>query len=103
LHADGKKEFAIGNEGQIMLIDTFGTADEDRFWDRKSYEEGRFIELSKEFVRQYYRGTGYLETLTEARDNAAPEPDVPALPPQMVDDTGILYAELYERITGQEF
>ncbi len=103
LHADGKKEFAIGSEGQIMLIDTFGTADEDRFWDGKSYDDGRFIELSKEFVRQYYRDTGYHDTLTDARENGTPEPDVPALPPQMIEDTGKLYADLFERITGQEF
>ncbi len=103
LHADGKKEFAIGSEGQIMLIDTFGTADEDRFWDRKSYDDGRFIELSKEFVRQYYRGTGYHDSLTDARENGTSEPDVPALPQQMIEDTGKLYADLFERITGQEF
>lgn len=103
LHVDGKKEFAIGNEGQIMLIDTFGTADEDRFWERKEYENGRFVELSKEFVRQYYRGTGYHEALSTARESGVPEPEIPPMPPQMIDDTANLYAQLFERITGQEF
>lgn len=103
LHVDGKKEFAIGNEGQIMLIDTFGTADEDRFWDRKEYDADRFVELSKEFVRQYYRDTGYHDALVKAREKGAQEPEIPPLPSQMIDDTGRLYAELFERITGQEF
>ena len=103
LHVDGKKEFAIGSEGQIMLIDTFGTADEDRFWDRKSYDEGNLVELSKEFVRQYYRGTGYHELLTEARENEQEEPDITELTPQMIEDTSQLYIDLFERITGQVF
>ena len=38
LHVDGKKEFAIDAEGALMVVDTFGTADEDRFWDRGAYE-----------------------------------------------------------------
>jgi len=103
LHVDGKKEYALGAEGQLMLIDTFGTLDEDRFWDTKAYEQGRFIELSKEFVRQYYRGTRYHEKLMEARDDGQVEPDIPELPPQIVDDTAELYASLFTRITGQEF
>ncbi|MBA3045743.1 MAG: phosphoribosylaminoimidazolesuccinocarboxamide synthase [Candidatus Thermoplasmatota archaeon] len=103
LHVDGKKEYALGAEGQLMLIDTFGTPDEDRFWDVKAYEQGRFVELSKEFVRQYYRGTRYHEKLMEARDAGQVEPDIPELPPQMVDDTAELYAKLFERLTGQEF
>ncbi len=103
LHVDGKKEFAIGAGGRPMLIDTFGTADEDRFWDAKAYNDGRFVELSKEYVRQYYRGTGYHEALMEARELRQVEPDIEELPPQMVDDTAELYAKLFERITGQEF
>lgn len=103
LHVDGKKEYALGAEGQLMLIDTFGTLDEDRFWDLKHYQQGRFIELSKEFVRQYYRGTRYHEKLMEAREDGQIEPDIPELPPQMVDDTADLYASLFTRITGQDF
>ena len=103
LHVDGKKEYALGAEGQLMLIDTFGTPDEDRFWDVKAYEQGKFIELSKEYVRQYYRGTRYHEALMDAREAGQIEPDIPELPPQMVDDTADLYANLFTRITGQEF
>jgi phosphoribosylaminoimidazole-succinocarboxamide synthase len=86
-----------------MLIDTFGTADEDRFWDAKAYDQGRFVELSKEYVRQYYRGTGYHGELMEAREAGQAEPGIPELPQQMIDDTAELYAKLYERMTGLEF
>ena len=103
LHVDGKKEYALGAEGQIMLIDTFGTPDEDRFWDTKEYNEGRFVELSKEYVRQYYRLSGYHQALSEARENRTPEPDIPELPDNMVAETSLLYADLFERLTGQEF
>lgn len=103
LHVDGKKEYALGAEGQIMLIDTFGTLDEDRWWDAEAYKQGRHVELSKEFVRQYYRGTGYHEALMECRETAQVEPDIPELPVQMIEDTADLYAKLFERITGQRF
>ncbi len=103
LHVDGKKEFGLDSEGNLMLIDTFGTADEDRFWDAKAYADGRFVELSKEYVRQYYRGTRYHEALMEAREAGQAEPDIPELPPQMIEDTAELYAKLFERMTGQGF
>jgi phosphoribosylaminoimidazole-succinocarboxamide synthase len=103
MHVDGKKEYGLGSEGQLMLIDTFGTADEDRFWDSKAYGDGRFVELSKEYVRQYYRGTRYHEKLMEAREAGRAEPDIPELPLQMIEDTAELYAKLFERMTGQGF
>lgn len=103
LHVDGKKEFALGDEGQLMLIDTFGTPDEDRFWDVEEYTSGKFTELSKEYVRQYYRLLGYHQELTEAREKGIATPDIPALPDNMVEQTGLLYADLFQRLTGQEF
>ncbi|MBU7023702.1 MAG: phosphoribosylaminoimidazolesuccinocarboxamide synthase, partial [Theionarchaea archaeon] len=101
IHVDGKKEFALNSERDIMVVDTYGTADEDRFWDHHSYEEGTCIELSKEVVRQYYRETGYHKTLYDARASRAPEPDIPPLPPDMVEKTSQLYQELYTKITGE--
>ena len=86
-----------------MLIDTFGTLDEDRWWDAVEYEAGKMEELSKEVVRQYYRGTGYHAELMEAREKGLPEPDIPALPQEVVDQVAKLYADMYERITGEKF
>lgn len=103
LHVDGKKEFAIDEEGVPMLVDTFGTADEDRFWDRDAYERGRPVEFSKEFVRQHYRSTGYYDELMKARQSGAPEPDIPPLPPLLVDEVSRLYTTVYTRLTGRPF
>lgn len=103
IHVDGKKEFAFNEERELMLIDTFGTADEDRFWDLEEYEKGNFIELSKEFVRQYYRKIGYYEKLENARKNKKEEPNIPSLPEKIKIETSKLYIDLFERLTGEKF
>ncbi len=103
IHVDGKKEWAMDRERDPVLVDTFGTADEDRFWDAKEYENGNFVELSKEFVRKYYREIGYHENLMKARENGLPEPDIPPLPPEMVEKVSKLYIELYEKIAGKKW
>ncbi len=103
IHVDGKKEFGMNEDRALMLIDVFGTADEDRFWDKKLYEEGQMVELSKEFVRQYYIKTGYKDKLYSARDEGNPEPDIPALPDEMIKEASNLYINMYERIIGEKF
>lgn len=103
LHVDGKKELAFDSERNLMLIDTFGTADEDRFWDAEQYENGKCVELSKEFVRQYYRGINYLKRLEEAREDGKEEPDIPPLPDDIVERVSKLYVVLFERLTGKMF
>jgi phosphoribosylaminoimidazole-succinocarboxamide synthase len=103
IHVDGKKEFAFDKDRKLMVIDTFGTADEDRFWDAKEYDQGKYIERSKEFVRQYYRGSGYHEKLYAARKDGRPEPEIPPLPDEMVKKASETYIGLYEDMTGQKF
>ena len=103
IHVDGKKEFGMNEERTLMFIDVFGTADEDRFWDKKLYEQGQMVELSKEFVRQYYIKTGYKTELYDAREKGQPEPDIPALPENMIKQVSDLYINMYERITGEKF
>ena len=104
IHADGKKEFALDDEREPVLVDTFGTADEDRFWEKNEYERnGTLVERSKEFVRQYYRRIGYYEKLLDARSKKLEEPPIPALPENMLSETSSLYRSLYERITGQKW
>ena len=103
LHVDGKKEFGIDSSGGLMVVDTFGTADEDRFWDKDAYDRGRHVDFSKEFVRQHYRQTGYYDRLVAARDAHAEEPPIPPLPPLLVDEVSRLYTTVYERLTGQAF
>ncbi len=103
IHVDGKKEFGIDDAGALMVVDTFGTADEDRFWDKDAYERGRQVDFSKEFVRQHYRQTGYYDQLQKARAAHQPEPTIPPLPPLLVDEASRLYTTVFQRLTGQPF
>ncbi|MFW6041048.1 MAG: phosphoribosylaminoimidazolesuccinocarboxamide synthase [Thermoplasmatota archaeon] len=103
LHVDGKKEFAMDESRNIMLIDTFGTADEDRFWEKDEYDKGNFVQRSKEFVRQYYRDIGYHEELMEARRNNEEEPDIPELSEDMVEKTSELYVDMMRRLTNGKY
>lgn len=103
IHCDGKKEFAYDENRELMLIDTFATADEDRFWDKELYEQGELKEQSKELIRKFYRESGYHSELSEARKAGGPEPDIPPLPQEMIDAASKLYSELYEKMTGKDF
>jgi phosphoribosylaminoimidazole-succinocarboxamide synthase len=103
LHVDGKKEFGVDADGALMVVDTFGTADEDRFWDKDAYERGRQVDFSKEFVRQHYRTSGYYDQLQKARESGAAEPPIPPLPPLLVDEVSRLYTTVYQRLTGEPF
>ena len=103
IHCDGKKEYAYDKQRRLMVVDTFGTLDEDRWWDAEEYAKGNIVELSKEFVRQYYRETGYHKALYDAREKDLPEPDIPALPQEIIDRVSKLYVDMYERITGEKF
>ncbi|MDI6916686.1 MAG: phosphoribosylaminoimidazolesuccinocarboxamide synthase [Thermoplasmatales archaeon] len=103
IHVDGKKEFAFDENRNIMLVDTFGTADEDRFWDAGKYEKGRFVELSKEYARQYYREINYYEKLMSARKKGLSEPDIPPLPDEKIQEVSRFYIDLFEKITGERF
>jgi phosphoribosylaminoimidazole-succinocarboxamide synthase len=103
IHVDGKKELAFDEDRQIMVVDVYGTADEDRFWDKSRYEEGDFQDLSKEYVRQYYRQSGYKNQLYAARAAGSAEPPIPALPQKIIDETTKIYVQLFEMITGERF
>jgi len=103
IHVDGKKELAFDEKRRLIIVDTFGTADEDRWWDEDEYAKGHCLELSKEAVRQHYRETGYFERLTKARKERQPEPPIPPLPEEKVEQVSDLYIEMFERLTGESF
>lgn len=103
IHVDGKKEFAFNEDRELMIVDTFGTADEDRWWDWLDVSKGKFTELSKENVRQYYRKLGYYDKLKKARADGKPEPDIPPLPAGKIKEVSRLYIDMFERITGEGY
>jgi len=103
IHVDGKKEFALGKDRKPVLVDSFGTLDEDRWWDAAAYERGEIVQLSKEFVRGHYIETGHHTELYEARKNGTDEPAIPALPQPVIDQTSTLYVDMFQRLTGKSF
>ena len=103
IHVDGKKEFALGPGRKPVLVDSFGTLDEDRWWDDETYANGQIVSLSKEFVREHYIAIGHHKALYDARFEGSAEPPIPALPQSMIDKTAELYSSMFERLTGIEF
>lgn len=103
IHVDGKKEFALGPGRKVVLVDTFGTLDEDRWWDAEKYAEGEQVELSKEFVRTHYIETGHQGELESARNENREDPPIPALPDNIIQQTAELYSSMYERLTSNKF
>ena len=45
----------------------------------------------------------YHEKLYSAREKGGKEPEIPALPEDMVKDVSSLYRTMYERITGKKW
>jgi phosphoribosylaminoimidazole-succinocarboxamide synthase len=116
IHVDGKKEFAMDEDRNLMLIDTFGTADEDRWWNAEEYEKGEIVEVSKEFVRKWYENDviyncpctdgctfSYKDFLDKLRADGKPQVGIPPLSEEMVEKTAALYKDIYEKITGEDF
>ena len=102
IHVDGKKEFALGEGREPILIDSFGTLDEDRWWDADAYEDGEIVQLSKESVRKHYIESGHHSALYEARQSGSPEPPIPlyqiALLPVRPNYTLVCSSGLLERL-----
>ena len=99
IHVDGKKEFGYDTNGTLMLVDVFGTADEDRYWKRTAYtRSGECVELSKEKVRQHYRAIGYKDALYEARGSGIKEPSMPPLPKGLLDETSQVYRSIADQM-----
>ena len=101
IHVDGKKEFALGPGRKPVLVDSFGTLDEDRWWAAADYEEGTIVSLSKEFVREHYLRTGHHTGLFAALEAGTDEPPIPALPQDNIDQPAALYESMFERLTGE--
>jgi len=88
--ADTKFEFAVDDNGELILIDEALTPDSSRFWPADTYQPGTSPpSFDKQFVRDY------LETLDW--NKKAPGPH---LPPEVIEQTAAKYREALERLTG---
>lgn len=90
--ADTKMEFALDQEGNLMLADELLTPDSSRFWDAATYEPGRAQDsYDKQFVRDYLLSIGF---------NKQPPP--PQIPEEIIQKTSMKYLEAYTKLTGSE-
>ena len=88
--ADTKFEFALGADGELVLIDEVLTPDSSRFWPADRYAPGTSPpSFDKQFVRDY------LETLDWDKT-----PPAPSLPAGIIEQTSRKYREAFDRITG---
>lgn len=94
---DTKYEFGLDPEGRIILADEIHTPDSSRYWMADTYaarfETGERPEsFDKDFVRNWVaeRCDPYVDT-------------IPAIPPEMIEQTSDVYVSAFQRITGQTF
>ena len=95
---DTKYEFGKRN-GQVYLIDEIHTPDSSRYFYAEGYEEKLAKgepqrQLSKEFVRQWLIGQGFMNE---------PGQQMPVITDEYAQSVSDRYIELYEHITGEKF
>jgi phosphoribosylaminoimidazole-succinocarboxamide synthase len=102
LNEDGKIEFAIDENGDICIVDVFGTLDECRF----TYEG---MPVSKEVARIYYRKTDWFEALNRAKKRdkhnfkSICEKQPEKLPAEFKEAIANLYRYCTNKITGRDW
>ncbi len=90
--ADTKFEFAIDEDGELVIIDEIFTPDSSRFWKKKDYSPGKPQQsYDKQFVRNYL--------LNSSWDKKSPPPP---LPEEIISKTSQLYKEIYSILTGKD-
>lgn len=86
--ADTKFEFALDDDGTLVLIDEVLTPDSSRFWPADSWRPG---ENPESFDKQIAR-----DWLEQQPWDKAPPP--PALPPEILQKTSARYNEIREKL-----
>jgi len=95
-HADGKIEMAFTPERKLMLVDTFGTLDEDRFLFGKTH-------LSKQILRDYYVKTCWADAV-EKKEAGLPYTfsAPPKLPAELLTLVSNMYKSVCEAWVGKK-
>lgn len=91
VNEDGKIEFGFDKDRNLVVVDIFGTPDECRFtW--------RGIPVSKEVLRQHYRGTEWYQAVETAkkRDPVNWKNHVTIHPPPLPQKSAALVSALYK-------
>lgn len=89
--ADTKFEFGLDENGELVLADEVLTPDSSRFWDAEKYEVGGSpASYDKQFVRDWLKA-----------NNLAGDPNIKAIPDDVVARTAQIYRECERRICGK--
>jgi len=88
---DAKYEVGLIDD-KLTLIDEVHTPDSSRYWDAAAYTNGKIVNMSKEFMREWYAAQGY-------RGDGTP----PKMPTEFRAQIAERYIGVYERLTGQAF
>ncbi len=89
-HADGKVEFAITPEWELMLIDVCGTLDENRM-----LYNG--VHISKQVIRDYYKLTPWYSSLENAKAAGVQKGGYP-LAPKMPTGLNEIVSNMYKSV-----
>ncbi|MFZ3077256.1 MAG: phosphoribosylaminoimidazolesuccinocarboxamide synthase [Candidatus Aenigmatarchaeota archaeon] len=107
IHYDGKIEVARDSEGEFMIVDVLGTLDEDRFM--LDAGDGKFVDVSKQFLRNWYIANGWKAKADAAKKKADVGADWTTLcepPPKLEKRISALMTEMYladaETRTGEK-
>jgi phosphoribosylaminoimidazole-succinocarboxamide synthase len=95
--ADGKVEWGVDEDGELVLVDVAGTPDENRF-----LLDG--LDVSKQVLRDYYHGFGLEAEVRRLAASGLPRPRwpvPPALPADLLGAVAEMYRALCERWTGE--
>jgi len=87
--ADTKFEFGLLPDGSMVLIDEVLTPDSSRYWLKTEYDDGRLVNMDKQFVRNYLELMGWNK-----------KPPVPPLPDVVIEQAAEIYRRVREMITA---
>jgi phosphoribosylaminoimidazole-succinocarboxamide synthase len=97
VHADGKIECAMDSNRNIMVVDVFGTLDEDRF-----LMNG--VHVSKQILRDYYLKGNWFRELSKAKSEGKPKAEWPApkkLPSELAEMASLVYRSACNEWSGE--
>ncbi len=97
-HADGKVEFGMNPQRELILVDVCGTLDENRF-----LHQG--VHVSKQILRDYYKTTPWYDVIEaeKAEGKGHGEFTVPSpLPAELIEITANMYKSVCEAWTGEK-
>ena len=98
IHYDGKIEVAKDINGNFIVVDVMGTLDEDRFM--IEVQEGEYIDVSKQFLRNWFIDNGWKPIVDAAKDRAEKEgikdwKTFCSKPPKLPEKISRLMTEMY--------